>query len=351
MSPRKAISLSRNESPHGPLPGIVAAIAATGQDANRYPDLACVELTRALARRHGVAPDRVIVGAGSCALLHALFQVIAGPGASAVYAWRSFEYYPVLANHTGVRSELVPLVDGAHNLTAMADRITDATRLVLVCNPNNPTGTLIDRDELRVFVDRVPSACLVALDEAYFEYVDGSSGTGGLELCDSYPNLVVLRTFSKAYGLANLRVGYLIGSADIVTSLRDLCLPYAVSGVAQRAALAALDLEDALLTRVKETIAERTRVRAALMAEGWEVLDSQGNFVWLSLGEDAIPFCEYCARAGIELRVFTGEGVRVSIGSESDNDAFLTAAHEWSVRNAAATIIGATGRVAGRQEW
>ncbi|MDW5327472.1 aminotransferase class I/II-fold pyridoxal phosphate-dependent enzyme [Plantactinospora sp. KLBMP9567] len=235
-------------------------------------------------------------------------------------------------------------VDGAHDLTAMADRITGATRLVIVCNPNNPTGTVIDRDKLRAFLDRVPPICLVALDEAYFEYVDGPAGAGCLELCDRYPNLVVLRTFSKAYGLANLRVGYLIGSADTVASVRDVCLPYAVSGVAQRAALAALDLKDVLLARVEETIAERTRVRAALVVEGWAVPDSQGNFVWLSLGEDAVPFGRWCARAGIELRVFDGEGVRVSIGSESDNDAFLAAAHEWCVRIAAASITGATGR-------
>jgi histidinol-phosphate aminotransferase len=326
-------SLSRNESPHGPQPEVVAALTAAARDVHRYPDPECADLIRELARRHGVAPDRVAVGAGSCALLQALFQVVAGPGAVAVYAWRSFEYYPILAGHLGVRSETVPLVDGVHDLTAMAGRITGATRLVIVCNPNNPTGTLIGRDELRAFLDRVPPACLVVLDEAYFEYIDKPGGTDGLQLCDTYPNLVALRTFSKAYGLAGLRVGYLVGAADTVAAVRRVCLPYAVSGIAQRAALAALELSDELLTRVQETIVERTRVRAALVADGLAVPDSQGNFVWLGLGENAGSFGRWCARAGIEVRTFDGDGVRVSIGSAVDNDALLTAAHEWRVRH------------------
>ncbi|MGC5289620.1 histidinol-phosphate transaminase [Micromonospora sp. DT231] len=326
-------TLSRNESPHGPLPDIVAAVAASSRDVNRYPDPACTDLTVALARRHGVEPDRVAVGAGSCALLQAVFQ-LAGPGATAVYAWRSFEYYPILAGHLGVHSERVPLADDVHDLATMADRITATTRVVVICNPNNPTGTLLGLDRLRAFLDRVPPTCLVALDEAYFEYVDEPMGTGGLALHDRYPNLVVLRTFSKAYGLAGLRVGYLIGAARIVASLREMTLPFAVSAPAQHAAVAALALEDVLLTRVRQTIAERTRVRAALLAEGFAVPASQANFLWLRLGENAGPFGSWCARVGIELRVFDGEGVRVSLGSPSDNDAFLAAVHQWRVRNA-----------------
>ncbi|MFF5219118.1 histidinol-phosphate transaminase [Micromonospora sp. NPDC000442] len=325
--------LSRNESSHRPLPDITATVAASSRDVHRYPDPACADLTLALAHRHGVELDRVAVGAGSCALLQAVF-LLAGPGATAVYAWRSFEYYPILAGHLGIHSERVPLTDDVHDLTAMADRITATTRLVVICNPNNPTGTLLGPDRLRAFLDRVPPTCLVALDEAYFEYVDEPVGTGGLALCDTYPNLVVLRTFSKAYGLAGLRVGYLIGAARIVASLREMTLPYAVSGPAQHAAVAALNLEDVLLTRVRETIAERTRVRAALLADGFAVPASQANFLWLGLGENAGPFGRWCARAGIELRVFDGEGVRVSIGSPADNDAFLAAGHQWRVRNA-----------------
>lgn len=321
--------LSRNESPHRPLPEIVATVAAGGHDVHRYPDPACTGLTRALARRHGVTPDRVAVGAGSCALLQALFQ-LAGPGATAVYAWRSFEYYPILAGHLGIRSERVPLAGDTHDLAAMAARVTAGTRLVVVCNPNNPTGTTVGPDTLRAFLDRIPADCLVAVDEAYIEYAGDPAGA--VALCDAYPNLVVLRTFSKAYGLAGLRVGYLVGDPRVVASLREVTLPYAVSGPAQHAAIAALRLQDVLLGRVRATVAERDRVRAALTAGGFAVPASQANFVWLGLGDDAGSFGRWCARAGIELRVFDGDGVRMTIGSPADNDAFLAAAHEWRPR-------------------
>jgi histidinol-phosphate aminotransferase len=272
------------------------------------------------------------VGGGSVALLQALFQAVGEPGAEAVYAWRSFELYPVLADLAGVRSICVPLTGQTHDLDAMADRITDATRLVLICNPNNPTSTVVGADALRAFLDRVPPTCLVAFDEAYFEYVRMPAARSGLEMCGAHPNLVVLRTFSKAYGLAGLRVGYLVGAADLVTQLRKACRAYAVSSVAQQAALAALDLEEELLRHVGATIAERGRARSVLLNEGWDVPDGQGNFLWLPLGEDAEPFGTWCARAGIAVRVFAAEGVRVSIGAARDNDAFLTAANEWRVR-------------------
>jgi histidinol-phosphate aminotransferase len=324
--------LSANESPFGPLPGVVAAIAAAGSDAHRYPDPGCTELTRALARRHGVTPSRVLVGAGSVALLQALFEAVGEPGAEVVYAWRSFELYPVLAELAGVRSVPVPLEGDAHDLAAMAGRVTDATRLVLVCNPNNPTGTVVGTDELRAFLDRIPPTCLIALDEAYFEYVREQAVSSGLELCDAYPNLVVLRTFSKAYGLAGLRTGYLVGAADVVARLRKACLAYAVNGVAQRAALAALGLEDELLRRVDTTVTERIRVRAALLSAGFDVPDGQGNFLWLSLGDAADDFGRWCAGTGVAVRTFDGAGVRVSIGSAEDNELFVAAANGWATK-------------------
>jgi histidinol-phosphate aminotransferase len=332
--PERLRPLSANESSHGPLPGIVAAMAAAGPDINRYPDPGCAKLTGELARRLGVGRDQVLVGAGSVALLQALVQAVAEPGAEVVYAWRSFELYPVLADLAGARSVRVPLAGEAHDLRVMADRVTDATRLVLICNPNNPTGTVVGGDALRAFLDRVPPTCLVAIDEAYFEYACERTTLSGLELRDAYPNLVVLRTFSKAYGLAGLRVGYLVGTADVVTQLRKACLAYAVNSIAQHAALAALSLEGALLRAVNTTIAERVRVRGILLAEGWEVPDGQGNFLWLRLGEDAAAFGRWCAGAGIAVRAFDGEGVRVSIGTARDNDAFLGAANEWRARAA-----------------
>jgi histidinol-phosphate aminotransferase len=332
--PERLRPLSANESSHGPLPGIVAAIAAAGPDVNRYPDPGCAKLTAELARRLGVGPDQVLVGAGSVALLQALLGAVVEPGAEIVYAWRSFELYPVLAELAGARSVRVPLAAEANDLRVMADRVTAATRLVLICNPNNPTGTMVGGDELRAFLDSVPPTCLVAIDEAYFEYACEKTAVSGLELCDAYPNLVVLRTFSKAFGLAGLRVGYLVGAAEVVAQLRKVCLAYAVNAVAQHAALAALSLEDDLLRLVSATIAERVRVRDILLAEGWKVPDSQGNFLWLRLGGDAAAFGQWCADAGIAVRTFDGEGVRVSIGAAGDNGAFLAAAGEWRARAA-----------------
>ncbi|MFJ6405440.1 histidinol-phosphate transaminase [Streptomyces hydrogenans] len=324
--------LSANESPHTPLPGIVEAIAETAATVNRYPDPGCGELTRALARALGTTEDRIAVGAGSVALLQTLFQAVADPGAEAVYAWPSFEVYPTLATLAGVESVQVPLDGETHDLTAMADRITDRTRLVVVCNPNNPTGTVVAPEELRKFLEAVPPTCLVAVDEAYHEYVRGPAAAGALPLCADHPNLVVLRTFSKAYGLAGLRTGYLVGDPRVVEGLRKVSPPYAVSSVAQKAAVAALGLEEPLLRRVDTTVAERARVRDALLRGGWEVPDSQANFLWLRLDEDAAAFGAWCAGHGIAVRAFPGVGVRVSIGSAEDDDRFLAAADAWRSR-------------------
>ncbi|MFF9345196.1 histidinol-phosphate transaminase [Streptomyces sp. NPDC014773] len=321
--------LSANESPHTPLPGIVEAVAGAGATVNRYPDPGCGELVRALARAHGVTEDRIAVGAGSVALLQTLFQAVADPGAEAVHAWPSFEVYPTLAALAGVESVRVPLTGETHDLAAMADRITDRTRLVVVCNPNNPTGTVVGPEELRKFLGSVPPTCLVAVDEAYHEYVRGPAAASALPLCADHPNLVVLRTFSKAYGLAGLRTGYLVGDPRVVEGLRKAALPYAVNSVAQRAAVAALGLEDQLLRRVDATVAERVRVRDALLRAGWEVPDSQANFLWLRLDEDAAAFGAWCADRDVAVRAFPGVGVRVSIGSPEDDDQFLAAADAW----------------------
>ncbi|MFD9423572.1 MULTISPECIES: histidinol-phosphate transaminase [unclassified Streptomyces] len=321
--------LSANESPHTPLPGIVEVIEGAGSLVNRYPDPGCGPLIGAIARSHGIAEDRVVAGAGSVALLQTLFQSIADPGAEAVYAWPSFEVYPTLAALAGVESVQVPLDDEAHDLRAMADRISSRTRLVIICNPNNPTGTVVGHEELREFIESVPPTCLVAVDEAYYEYVRGPAASSALSLCAAHPNLVVLRTFSKAYGLAGLRTGYLVGDAHVVERLRRACLPYAVNTVAQQAAVAALGLAEQLLRRVDSTVAERTRVRDSLVRRGWEIPDSQANFLWLRLGRHAVDFGVWCASRDIAVRAFGDVGVRVSIGSAEDNDQFLAAADEW----------------------
>ncbi|MDB1089745.1 histidinol-phosphate transaminase [Streptomyces sp. ACA25] len=334
--PTRPRLLSANESPHDPLPGIVEAIAAAGATVNRYPDPGCGALTLAIAEALGTDEDQVVVGAGSVALLQTLVQSISDPGAEAVYAWPSFELYPVLSKLAGVVSVPVPLSGAAHDLRAMADRITPSTRLVIICNPNNPTGSVVGSEDLGRFLAAVPPSCLVAIDEAYHEYVRAPQTSSGLRFCEGHPNVVVLRTFSKAYGLAGLRVGYLIGDARVVRRLRKVGLAYSVSAVAQRAAVAALGLEEQLLQRVGTTVAERSRVQDALLDDGWQIPESQANFLWLPLGEEAAGFGRWCASQGIAVRTFPGEGVRVSIGSTEDDDAFLAVASEWRRRPPAA---------------
>ncbi len=325
----RTCALGANESPHPVLPDIAAAVMEAAGTVNRYPDFGGSELIADLARTHGVPEDRVALGAGSVALLQMALQAIAEPEAEVLYAWRSFELYPVLADLAGVRSVRVPLVNETVDLAAMAGAVTRNTRMIIICNPNNPTGTAFGQVELRDFLDLVPADCLVVVDEAYGEYVRRPGPDSGLRLCRDWPNLAVLRTFSKAYGLAGLRVGYLVGDPYVAAQLRKACLPYSLSVVAQAAARAALKAQDQLLAQVDETVAERTRIRAALLAAGWEVPRSEANFLWLRLGEASAAFARRCADAGIHVRTFPGEGVRVSVGAPADNDAFLCTAVDW----------------------
>lgn len=321
--------LEANESPHDPPPGVVEAVAAAVAAANRYPDFHGTELIRELARLYGVPEDHIALGAGSVALLQVLFQAVGEPGAEVLHAWRSFELYPVLADLAGVRSRRVPLANEVHDLRAMADAMGPGTRMVIICNPNNPTGTVAHQTELEDFLDRVPSDCLVALDEAYREYVRDPKAPDGLSLCRERPNVVVLRTFSKAYGIAGLRAGYLVGDPYVVARLRTACLPFSVSTAAQAAAMAALRARDEVCRRVDAVVAERLRMRMTLVDSGWDVPASEANFLWLRLDGASAAFGRWCDERGIGVRVFPDEGVRVSVGSPGSNDAFLAAAAAW----------------------
>jgi histidinol-phosphate aminotransferase len=223
----------------------------------------------------------------------------------------------------------VPLREHVHDLDEMADRITGKTRLVFVCNPNNPTGTVVHRDDLMAFLDRVPEDVIVGLDEAYFEFVDDPDVVDGMTLLEEHPNLVVLRTFSKAYGLAGLRVGYAIAADPAVaTALRQTQVPFAVSSIAQEAALASLEpqAEVQLMARVGQVVSERARVSAELLALGYEVPPSQANFVWLPLGTSATQWASGCEQHGVIVRPFAGHGVRVTVGTMAENDRLLDAA-------------------------
>jgi histidinol-phosphate aminotransferase len=332
-APREGIEtykLSSNENPYPPLPGVVEAAAAAAASMNRYPDMGCTVLYQALSDHLDVPSEHLAAGAGSVAVLYHLLQAFCEAGDEVVYAWRSFEAYPIAVSVTGATSVQVPLDGEArHDLDAMAAAITDRTKVVIVCSPNNPTGPAIGRRDLEVFLGKVPPRVLVVIDEAYREFVrftDGTDPVDGIDLYRDRSNVVVMRTFAKAYGLAGFRVGYVVAPEPIASAVRACALPFGVSSVAQAAAVASLEREPELLERVEALAAERTRVVAALREQGWSLPDAQGNFVWLELGERTAAFAAAAEVAGIMVRPFPGEGVRVSIGDPAGNEVFLSVA-------------------------
>jgi histidinol-phosphate aminotransferase len=322
-----AIKLASNEVPYGPLPGVAEAITEAAVGVHRYPDMGVTALREALAARLGVDPDRVATGCGSVALTEHLAKATCHDGDEIVHAWRSFEAYPIIVAATGAAGVRVPNTPAhGHDLPAIAAAVTERTRLVFVCNPNNPTGTAVGRAELDRFLDAVPAGVLVVLDEAYREFVSDADVPDALAAYGDRPNVVVLRTLSKAWGLAGLRVGYLVGPAEVTTAVRKVVTPFSTSGVAQAAALAALAAEAEMTRRVALVVAERQRVTDALVKLMPGLPPSQANFVWLPLGDGAAPFAAACERAGVIVRPFPGDGVRVTIGTTAENDAFLAAA-------------------------
>ncbi len=324
---RPAYKISSNENPYPPLPSVLEVVRREAAAFNRYPDMFATGLITAVAERFGVPREHVATGTGSVGVLQQVVQAVAGEDDEVVYAWRSFEAYPIVVQVAGARSVQVPLTrDERHDLDAMAAAVTGRTRLVLVCTPNNPTGTAMHRDELEGLLDRIPPDVLVVVDEAYREFVRDPAAPDGIDLYRGRPNVCVLRTFSKAYGLAGLRVGFAIAHEPVADALRKTQVPFGVSGLAQAAAVASLRAEPELLERVDALVAERTRVYDALRAQGWDVPPSEANFVWLRLGERTEEFSAACEEAGVVVRPFAGEGVRVTIGEPAANELFLTAA-------------------------
>jgi histidinol-phosphate aminotransferase len=330
-----AFKLSSNENPFPTLQAVIDAIADSS--VNRYPDGAATALRARLAERFGVTADEIQAGAGSVSILSQLIQAAAGPGDEVVYAWRSFEAYPGLVTVSGATSVHVPLRSGGdleatHDLQAMAAAVTERTRVILVCTPNNPTSTIITADDFEAFMATVPDTVLVLLDEAYREFVTDPDAVDGIPLLKKYPNLVVLRTFSKAYGLAGLRVGYAVGPAYILDAARATAVPLSVTEPAQRAALAALDHEPELLEQVAALIERRESVERGLADRGWTgdlaIPAAQGNFVWLPTGDQTVAAAEILERHGIVARVFPPDGIRVSIGEPESVETLLRAAAE-----------------------
>ncbi|MDQ0643316.1 histidinol-phosphate transaminase [Microbacterium murale] len=326
-----AFKLSSNENPFEPLPSVLEALART-TPINRYPDATATRLRERLAARYGVDLDQVHVASGSVAILYQLVQAAASVGDEVVYAWRSFEAYPGLPLVAGATGIPVPLKEsgdaessGRHDLDAMADAVTDRTRAILLCTPNNPTGPVITSEEFSSFIARVPADVLVILDEAYAEFVTAPDAVDGLKerVIEKHPNVVILRTFSKAYGLAGLRVGYAIGQAKVLDAARATGIPLSVTAAAETAAIASLDAEAELMQRVAVIVERRTTLVTALRAQGWKVPDAQGNFVWLPTGARTDEIAAAFVAADVIVRPFSGDGIRISVGEEASIDRVL----------------------------
>jgi histidinol-phosphate aminotransferase len=322
-----AIVLSSNEVATPPPDSIITAITHAASEINRYPAMSCDDMIERLSAELAVDAGRIAVGCGSVSLCQQLIQAICRPGDDVVFPWRSFEAYPILTQVVGATARRVPLTaDHRQDMDALLAAVTDRTRLMFVCNPNNPTGTVVRRADLERLLDSVPDHVLVVLDEAYREFVTDPEVPDGLALALERQNLALLRTFSKAYGLAGARAGYCVARPDIATGVRKVGIPFSVNRVAQAAAIASLDAKDELLTRCTAVVRERDRVHAELISMGYAVPPSQGNFVWLPLGERTAAFNEHCADHKVLVRAFVGEGARVTIGLREENDVFLTAA-------------------------
>jgi len=318
-----AIKLASNENPYPPVPSIVAAIAAAAGDVNRYGDHRAADLRAAIAGWLDVDVDRVAAGCGSVGLLQQLLLAYVDPGDEVVYPWPSFEAYPIDVQLTGGVEVTVPLVDHTFDLEAVAAAVTDRTKLVLLANPNNPTGTAVHVDQLRRLVEQVPGDVLVVVDEAYREFVTADLGDPITDLQPGHPNVVVLRTFSKAFGLAALRTGYAVADPEVVVELDKVLIAFAVNHLAQVASLAAIAARDEVQAVVDRITAERDRVVASLRADGWDLPDAHANFVYLPLGSRTDVVFPEMERRGVVVRPFPGVGMRVTIGTPAQNDRFL----------------------------
>ncbi|MEV0153781.1 histidinol-phosphate transaminase [Micromonospora sp. NPDC050686] len=325
----EAILLNSNELPMAPLPAVAEALSVAARESHRYPQWFSEDLVAALAAHLGLPRSWLAVGCGSVSLCAQLIQAYCGPGDEVLCAWRSFEAYPVLARIAGATPRTVGL-DSAHghDLVAMAEAVTPATRLIFLCNPNNPTGTAFGRQQLDAFLDRVPPDVLVVLDEAYHEFA-GPDVANGVSVLANRENVAVLRTFSKAYGLAGVRVGYCVAPPAVIREVQKVAVPFAVSRLAQHSAYTALQYTDEVAARCAAVVGERERLFRALRRTGFPVPRSHANFLWLPLGAESGRFAEACADRGILVRQFGDEGVRVTVGLTDENEAFLRAAEEF----------------------
>ena len=327
----EAVKLASNENPYPPPEAVVEAVAAACRGGNVYCDHRAAAVREALADRLGLDVGQVTVGAGSVALLYQLATAYVDPGDEVVTPWISFEAYPISVQTMGGTLVRVPLTaDHSFDLDAVADAVTERTKLVLLATPNNPTGTAVSTAAVARLAEAVGDDVVVLVDEAYREFADPALGDPVADLLPRFDNVAVARTFSKAYGLAGLRVGYAMAHPEVVSAIDKCLVPFNVNGLAQAAALAALGDGAAAEARanIDAITSERGRVVAALAADGWDIPDAQANFVWIDLGERTDDVCISLERRGVVVRPFSGVGIRVTIGTPAQNDRFLAALAE-----------------------
>lgn len=325
-----AYKLSSNEVAHSPLPSVVSAIVDAANEINRYPDPFTTKLVAALSEKFSVPVDQIATGTGSVGVCQQIVQAVAGTGDEVIYAWRSFEAYPIITTIAGAVNVQIPLTaDGLHDLAAMQDAITSKTRVIFVCTPNNPTGGIVTQQQIDEFLVSVPKDILVVIDEAYVEFNRDENAIDGLATMKAHPNVGVLRTFSKAYGLAGLRVGYFIGPSHIAEAVRKTAVPFGVSNIAQVAAIASLEHEAELFERVDEVVTERIWFEAELKKLGFNLPTSQANFVWIPMGERTEEFAKRSEGIAVAIRPFPGEGVRISIGERQALERVIELAKEF----------------------
>ncbi|MCI7551794.1 MAG: histidinol-phosphate transaminase [Actinomycetaceae bacterium] len=327
------IKVASNEMPFPTLAQVQAALAGALGGLNVYPDASAACPIEEIAHFHSVSPQRIAVSNGSVAAIEKILSAVCTQGSEVIMPWRSFEAYPITIQLAGAVAKPVALrADGNNDLRAMLGAITPRTRAVLICTPNNPTSAALTHSEVRDFIARVPGNIPVLLDEAYVDFVEMDDPVRGIELTEQFPNLIDLRTFSKAYSLAGIRCGYMIASEDVIATIRKAATPFEVNALAQVAARSALQSRSEVERRVSIIKRERTNLQNALHALGWEIPTPQGNFVWFNFGVHSSLFAQICLEHGIIVRPFEAEGVRVTIGEPEAQLRLLRALAEFRSR-------------------
>ncbi|HET8606836.1 MAG TPA: histidinol-phosphate transaminase [Gaiellaceae bacterium] len=326
----RVVKLASNEGPFPPFPAALEAMERAARESNRYPDGGAYRLRAALAGRHDVAFEQVAVGAGADGVIDCLSQAVLEPGDEIVCGWPSFASYPIDAAKAGAAAVRVPLRDHRYDLDAILDAIGPRTKLAYVCQPNNPTGTASTRAELDAWFERVPPHVLTVLDQAYFEYASGPDYPDGVDYLKDGANVLVLRTFSKIYGLAGLRVGYGVGPAEVVTAIAKVRRAFDITTQAQAAALASIDDPDEIARRRELNAEGLVALEAILREAGLEpVPGAVGNFLYVEVGDDARPLFDALLQEGAIVRPLAGFGapgaIRVTVGTPDENAFFAEA--------------------------